>query len=228
MSEPSPSELGVHEVALLLPWFVTDRLPPEERDRVRAHVETCALCREELADLTQQRELLRSVYMEEPAPPHDLMPALLSKVKTATRAPEPSRHPTQSTSDMVEEWFRTLLRPRWVPAFATLLIALQVGLLWWITAHPLEQPSSGPGGEVIERGLSPQGTRVMIVFNATARADQIRAVLGDLHGRIIDGPSPDGRYMVLLPASDSATLDRSMAALRARSDVVERAEPTTP
>ncbi|GKS57207.1 hypothetical protein YTPLAS18_07340 [Nitrospira sp.] len=229
MSEPSPSELGVHESALLLPWFVTDRLSPEERDRVRIHVESCALCREELAELTQQRDLLRSAYTEQAPPPRDLMPAILSKVKAAAMPTrEPSQRRTRSTTDIVEEWFRNLLRPRWVPAFATVLIALQAGLLWWVSVHAPAQPASGPGGEVVERGIPPQGTRVIVVFNANTTADQIRTLLGNVHGRIIDGPRPDGRYMVLLPGGDPATLDQSMAVLRARSNVVELAERANP
>ncbi len=220
MSEPSFSELGVHEEATLLPWYLTGKLPDGERDRVRRHLESCAVCRREFEDLKLQREQLTAAYSFEPSPARDLFPAMMAGVKRSNPTPTYATQPT-GVGARIEQWFRSLLAPRWAPAFATLLIALQAGVLWWATARP-------PAGEVIERSIQPAVTRFEVMFRANATEAQIRRALEAVHGRILDGPRPNGTYVIQVPGTDTATLDRTLGALRAHADTIDRADRLGP
>ncbi len=220
MSEPSFSELGVHEEATLLPWYLTGKLVEGERERVRRHLESCAACRREFEDLTIQREQLTAAYSSEPGPARDLFPAMMAGVTRPTPMPSSASQPA-GVGARIEQWFRDLLAPRWVPALATLFIALQAGVLWWATARP-------PAGEVIERSIPPAVTRIEVVFRANATEAQIRRALQEVHGRMLDGPRPNGIYIIQVPGTETTTLDRTLGALRAHVDTVERADRLSP
>ena len=122
--------------------YLDGTLPPPERDRVDAHLATCASCRRDLEDQRAVRVMLSGATMA--APPaalgqavlaqllgSDTRPAAASSTTEGAAADGPNRRRVESPAPMADPrrvgrrtWLSGLLRPRvWMPAAATLLLA---------------------------------------------------------------------------------------------------------
>jgi anti-sigma factor RsiW len=211
-----------HPAAALLPWYLTGTLKESERRTVDKHLATCAECRAELESLAQLRVPLRTAWAEEPTPVLHVKPAVMAQVQ-ADRA---ARHlPNRTASDhvvgnAVEQWFRNLFAPRWVPALAATLLIGQLALLLW-TAGPHSSP---PPDHVTTRGIPAASVHVTVLFQESASEARIRATILDLKGRLVDGPTTDGVYTIAIPVAESAALDSQMARLKQQPDLIRRVE----
>ncbi|MEM7507103.1 MAG: hypothetical protein AAF415_10160 [Pseudomonadota bacterium] len=90
-------------------------------------------------------------------------------------------------------------------------------LLWQVGVTPLIERTEPGAGYTTASGDAADILR--IAFAPEATEAQIRAVLGEVGGRIVDGPSALGLYSIALP--DGADLSAAVSALRARAAVVE-------
>ena len=124
------------------------------------------------------------------------------------------------TGNALEQWFRNLFAPRWIPALASMLLIGQLALLLWMAGPQTEPPPDG----VTTRGIPPTSVRVALVFQESAPEARIRAVIRDLNGRLVNGPTADGVYTVEVPIAESATLDTRITRLRQQLDLIRRAE----
>jgi hypothetical protein len=115
------------------------------------------------------------------------------------------------------------MRPAWAPALAVLLIIVQAGALAWLSYERSHNPPP-----VTARGIEPSAARIRIVFNPLATEQDIRSALRTLGGRIVDGPAPDGVYVIQLPAVAPTVLSQRLRALREQPGLVERIENATP
>jgi hypothetical protein len=104
-----------------------------------------------------------------------------------------------------------------------LLIVVQAGALTWLSYERSHTPPP-----VTSRGIEPATARVRIVFNPRATEQEIRTALQTLGGRIVDGPSADGAYVIQLPAVAPPVLSQRLRALREQPGLVERIENATP
>ncbi len=221
MTTPNEASMA-HPAATLLPWYLTGTLKEAERRTVDEHLATCADCRAELDSLAQLRAPLQAALAAEPTPVLHVKEAVMAQVRTEREA----RHsPNASPSDgwaghAVEQWFRNLFAPRWVPALAATLLIGQFALLLW-TAGPQTIP---PPDQVTSRGVSPAAVRVMLVFQKSASEARIRAVILNLKGRLVDGPTADGVYTITIPAAESAGLEASLKRLQQQTDLIRKAE----
>ena len=68
--------------------------------------------------------------------------------------------------------------------------------------HPLWDRVKAGMQQVRDR-ISPGGTTLHVQFNASASEAEIRALLNQVHGRIVNGPDGRANYSVKVPRKDS-------------------------
>jgi hypothetical protein len=125
----------------------------------------------------------------------------------------------------VQSWLHSLYKHRLVPACATgLTLVLCLSTVWFGVAYWQQQHQRTP-----ERWRSsPQATaRILLEFQGYSPEYEIRLLLQSMRGRIVDGPSAEGRYVVefsLRPAEPEA-LQKVLHALQQRSDILRFVEP---
>jgi hypothetical protein len=177
-----------HERAFeLLPWLANGTLAGEERERVENHVRACLACR---AELKEQRAL------------HALI----------------SRHPTLHVS--AERGFEQLRRqleaadaggapsgkserPRMRPpsrrsALAAMLVCGAIGISIWFGWTMRDR--SAPAYVTLTEDAGRTGTYIDVIFSDGITEAQMRALLEEIGGTIVGGPSGLGRYTLRLDA----------------------------
>ena len=222
MAEPDTLDQGVHPEGALLPWYLNGTLREDERRQVDQHLSSCAACRAELDEMAQLNVQLHEVYAAQSEPSTQIQRAVLAQVQLEASAPraEPVTGPQRQNG--LDDWFRSLFAPRWAPAFAVTLLVAQLGLLLWSMTRPTLSD------QVTTRGLGAPTIRLRVVFQETASERQIRALVQGMRGRIVDGPTPDGAYVMELPAGDQTAAQKKVDALRSQTETVRTVEPVSP
>ena len=222
MSDQDALPAHVHPEAALLPWYANGTLNEADRRRVDQHLTGCSTCRAELADLTGLKSALTTLYAAQPGPSPDTSRNVRDSVAREASVRQPASGGQRSRLDIVDEWFRTLFVPRWVPTLAATLLLAQIGLIMWISM-PMPHPE-----QITTRSLDMQQTRIIVAFQNTATDEQIRGLLQNINGRITDGPTADGRYIIEASAADTSVVQHKLDLLRGRHDLVRSADPTAP
>ncbi|ODT46790.1 MAG: hypothetical protein ABS70_00290 [Nitrospira sp. SCN 59-13] len=215
-----------HPTATVLPWYLTGTLKESERQAVEEHLASCADCRAELAHLTRLRIPMKTAFAEETMPELRVQQHVMSRIQADTLPTRSVELPTStgSAAESVEQWFRRLFAPRWIPALASVLLIGQLALLLWTAGEQTLVPPSN----IASRGIQPASTRILLVFQDSIPEARIRATILALKGRLVDGPTPDGRYTIEIPSTQSVALDQQLQALKQQSDVIRRAERLAP
>lgn len=194
---------GQHrEVQDLLPWYVTGKLEPAEREAVEAHLNVCAECREELAF---QRELDTEIARL----PIEVEQSWV-RMRQRITAPE-ARSFGGGAMALASNWRTTapwLLTALVIVTAAWLLILGQPGRYHALGSAP---PPAAAGN-------------VAVIFRPDTPEAQLRAALRATHGRLVDGPTAADAYILAVPA---AQREAALAGLRGRRDIV-MAEPIDP
>jgi anti-sigma factor RsiW len=218
MSDPETLPAQIHPEAALLPWYENGTLRDEESRQVAAHLATCASCRSELEELQHLKTDLIRIYEAQSGPSVNLARSVLDAVTRDSTGQQAISTRPGSWMEKVDQWFRSLFVPRWVPTLAVMLLMAQVGLLLWLVVPTTRME------EVTTRSLGMQTARVIVAFQAAATDEQIRSLLITVRARIIDGPAPDGRFTIEIPAADAETVRQTLELLRGRPDVVRSAD----
>ena len=191
-------EKDLHEtVQALLPWYVNDTLEDAERQLVEAHVHACLTCRLELKKERQLGDFVRT------APTIDLSPeagfARLNHSLDASRN-RGTRHPENR---LWSGWLGLSTGSR--VALATFAIAAVAVLLWGTLPRPatVDEP-----GDVTLSGGASTANHLDVIFAERVTDTQIRGLLAEINGSIVEGPTEIGRYTVRLddPALDDERL----------------------
>lgn len=221
MNEPERIPAGVHPEATLLPWYANETLGEEDRRLVARHLESCLDCRRELSEWTDLRRTIHEAYAAQPGPRPSLAKTVLSKAASETRRSAREADRGGSALASLDRWFRSLFDVPWVPSLATVLLAVQFGLLLWVTM-PLDQKP------VNTRSIDSPAARFTVRFHDQATEAQIREIVERVHGRIIDGPMAGGSYVLEVKAADPATSRQILDMLRAQDRIVSRADAVAP
>ena len=222
MSDPDTTPAGIHQEAELLPWYLTGTLPEPERRQVDRHLESCTTCRSELEELTQIRRDLATVYASQSIPSSQLTRSVMAKVDAQARHQADPQTTRRSGVRGLDQWIRSLLLPQWAPTFIVMLLVAQTTLLVWIGI-----PATTPN-HVSSRSIGAQAARIIVTFHTTATMGQIQSLLQELHGRVVAGPTEDGRYTIEVLATDPSATQKKIEALKGRADVVRAAEAPAP
>jgi len=233
MRELEEREEERHAIALLLPWYLTGTLTDEERQQVDQHLAECGACRRELEELSQLRVEVQAAHAAQPGLAPDLFARVLARIKLAEAAKGRVQQAPAPTGlrwwDQVEAWLRTLFTPRWAPVLATSLIVIQLvtiaGLVGVLYREQQERFGTLTGPTIEQSGPV---ALLRVTFQERAPEGEVRALLQEIGGRIVDGPSTAGFYLVAVPAAEPADLEKVITTLRARPDLIrftERIEP---
>jgi anti-sigma factor RsiW len=191
------------EAERLLVFLANDTLEGEERAAVEAAVEDDPGLARELAALRNIRAEMRA---EAPTRlPGEfglarLMRDIDGEARAVAAAPQPAPRGRL--------W-------RYAAVAAVALFAVQTALIW--TRPEVAVELAGGGTERAE------GPALTVAFRPDVRETDIRALLLAAGLVIVDGPSALGLYTLAAPGAETA--EAALAALRARPDLVESAEP---
>jgi hypothetical protein len=199
----TPASLPHERAFELLPWLVNGTLKPAERDAVEQHVRSCIACRLEVKE--QQR--LHAAVRAQPAvhvSPQAGLEELDRKLGDGTHATR--------TAYLSRPY--AALRPFALAAAAG--VALLAFLLW---LTPMPQPRTTSYTTLATSPIE-AAPLVDVVFARDTTAGEISALLADVRGEIVAGPSDVGRYTLRIGGDPSvAEVDRALATLSADSRV---------
>ena len=231
MTEQEETERDVHPVATLLPWYLAGTLREEERRQVSDHLGECPACRRELQEVTWLRGTVDAAYADLPGPSPGLFRRVMARIET-----EELHAAGRETPGAIETALRRLFAPRWAPVLAGGLIVGQFAILLSLLNVQVGGRQGAGGqdgtglqrGPVLERSVPGLGTRLRVSFQPDATDQDIQRVLKEVNGRIVDGPSSSGSYMVELPVTDPGQVAKLLKDLASATGVVRAAEPASP
>ena len=179
-----------NDVRLLLPWAATGRLSRQDMERVRALVQRSASAK---AELDWWQSVSRDMRMESPevaqAMQGDMGFARFRERLAATPQPAAPR-----AKAAVQKWLSfNWLKANWMaPALAASLCVVVVqGLMIEGVFAP------APGDITILSGpAASDGAQLSVAFQPQASDVAVRAVLADIQGEIVGGPSALGLYRI--------------------------------
>jgi anti-sigma-K factor RskA len=119
----------------LIPVYVLHALEEDEAQRVAAHLESCQLCRDELAAYEEAAAQLANILPLQ-APPDRLKARLMEHIQPASQ-PEPRAETRPSWWERAKAALRTSA-PVWAPVSAVLILVLLISniLLWQQVSRP--------------------------------------------------------------------------------------------
>jgi anti-sigma factor RsiW len=178
------------EIEMLLPWYVTGRLDPQDVARVEAFLAEHPEQRRQL-DLIRD-EQAETIRLNEaiPAPSAPSVDVLLARVGDASSR----RQASPNLLARVARWWA--LRAggmSWAAAAAAGLVLIQAAVIALLLVRQdggAFQTASGPAGFVTP------GSFAIVRFADTATADEIIATLTGLDMTIADGPKAGGLFSV--------------------------------
>jgi anti-sigma factor RsiW len=198
MNNSAENSLEHRETWDLLPWYVNSRIAAPDRDRVNVHLQTCALCRDELA---QQRQLFQAIATASTIEhvPAASLKGLRQRLSAPTAAPQPRATPLFS---------RPLLL---AASAAAVTVALGViAVVSWNSPHSLNPDAS----YYTVTSATPPARMAVIraVFDPGVTVSQLQVLLDESRLRIVAGPTEAGVYS--LAATSSQPVSTSLQRLR--------------
>lgn len=187
-----------------MPLYLSGRLDEAAAARLRQHLQTCALCREELE---WQREL-RSA-----SPSLD---AGLDMERALARLQPRLDELVDASAQQTLPWWRRAAanEPRWLRWALAGQCVVIAGL-----ALLLLRPSP-PRYELLGAAAQPQANLV-VVFQPGTRESELRSILQANHARLVGGPTETDAYLLAVPGDQ-----RDEVLLRLRTEAnIKLAEP---
>ncbi|MBI1397946.1 MAG: hypothetical protein GC151_18385 [Betaproteobacteria bacterium] len=171
------TETGHRRLASLLPWYLNGTLSAQEHDELEAHLSQCTQCRAELEEMREIAGILRTDVSD--------IQADIAFRRIAGRLGG------MTWTGRLEAWFSDHV-PAWsgrvVLAAQFALIAVLAVVLW--------QKPQPHDYRVLADATHGQTDRLFVRFGPAATEAGIRAALMRADARIVDGPTPDGVYVV--------------------------------
>lgn len=197
------------QVQDLLPWYANNTLQADEQQLVRAHLQTCTACQD---DLQWQQKLKAGEPAASTVPNVDralarLLPKLDGQVPAAK---------VNNTNNFMAG-LRTLFTAdgkapaRWGMAVMAAQTAVIVGLVAFM-ALPRQDDSSY---RVLGNGERSSGN-IVVVFKPETTVKDIQRIMSINDARIIDGPTVTNAYLLNV---DDARLEQSIRELRSEAGI---------
>jgi hypothetical protein len=190
----------------LLPWHLNGTLTPPERALVDAHLAECGECRADLEAEAVLQGQFANLQVGTDVDPDRGWAVLRTRVAAGAGEAKVERLP--------------LLRRRvalgWMLAGQAAVAACAAIAFM---AVPRAEPE--PGYRLLGSPAQPAGGNAIVLFTPDATEHDLRAALQQAGGRIVDGPTASGAYVIRVP---EAELGRALDHLRA-APAVTLAEP---
>ena len=184
-----------------LPWLANGTLCGTELDRVQAHVETCALCRADLA-------VLRTVHAAGPGPDLDWDPErTLGRLLPQLDAPLPAQDgvevpavqalPTPPAPSLLQRW-RTRLAANdrtWLRA-AVAAQFCAIAVLAVLLARLSAQPDTANDYHVLGAAGANGAARVVVTFRPDTPERELRRIVRASGAHIVGGPTVTDAWLV--------------------------------
>ncbi len=205
MMTPIQTEDAHEEVEVLLPWYATGQIDPSDRERVEAHLSTCARCQRQLESEHILIEQFRS-----------LTPEIDTGWARLRAQIEPGRSERPRPRRFLADIWDFLGRPA-VAALAAAQLAFVIiaGALLW----SLNRPESTY--QTLGTSSSPGTANVIVIFRPDATEEDIRDALRASSASLVGGPTAADAYLINVPPDHRAS---ALAVLQADDDV-QMAEP---
>jgi hypothetical protein len=233
MNTQTSSAYSNHDdVWSLLPWYANGSLQGPERDRVKAHVQVCLVCRRELAgQATLAKHLEQAAGVEISYKPsfERLMSRIHKEEGRKSRANGNNR--TQGPARWLTRW-KNLLNSHFsarhlAAAVATGLLGIALVLL--VDGTPADGIKTYH--TVADSGSLDRfdANDIRVVFAEQVSEQEIGKLVGSVHGSLMDGPNPAGAYTVRIADDEGkgAPLALALSQLRGNKAIVfvEPAQP---
>ena len=204
------------EAARMLPWYVTGRLSAADTERVRAHLEHCAICRADLEGEHAVRSVLRADERVEYAPQAGL-------AKTLARIDELARDaPVRETVEPIAAASGTPRRfapAQWLTA-AVVVQAIGLGVLGGAMVSRSATEQANPRYQTLSSpDPTATGGRIRAVFEPATTLAELESLLGTAHLLVVDGPNAAGAFTLAVAGGHGAG-DAALARLRADRHVL--------
>lgn len=206
------------DIFALIPWYLNSTIGEPDRQKVEAHLRTCAVCRDELR---HEREVFTRMNAEAgveylAAPSLKRLQAMLDSTESGnTRSSVP---PTRTTAPR-------RFAPRWMAASVAAVAVAAVVLAANRWTHSRSQALEGEYYTLSTPAAQHPGEVIRAVFSPNLTLVELQAILDKSHLRIVSGPTEAGVYS--LAATSNLPVNSSLAILR-RDAGVRFAESTQP
>ena len=177
----------------LLPWHVTGTLTPPEKTLVTAHLAECAECRAGLVTETALRDHVAGLEVGV----EDRWAVLRERIEVGRAGPRVARLSA----------FRRPVALGWMLAGHAAVAACAV-LAFMTVPRAAPEPSYKLLGAPAEAASG----NVILLFGPDTTEQQLRDTLEAARGRIVDGPTASGAFVIRVPdAERTAALERLRA-----------------
>jgi anti-sigma factor RsiW len=218
MSKKISPEIQDDEIEMLLPFYVTGRLDPDDAEKIDERISRCPDIENILSLIREEREgavAANKAVAARPVVDFERLAAAIAITPARTASP------AQSLLDWIRRWFEIpASQPRaWLGAAAAFLIVAQGAAISLLVAtqHPPTLTIASGGREA-----PGSATTAVVRFADDATTLAVAGTLAELGMAIVDGPRSGNLFSVRLGAKEMTEAERSHAIdkLRARSDVV--------
>ncbi len=203
-------------ISELIPWFVNGTLGELERQRVDAHLRTCAVCRD---DLLQEQRVHQAMADEKSV---EYMPAaslkrLQAKLDGVRAAAAPGALAATRAVPVVRP------TPRWKPwerriAASIAVAAVALSLLTMNQWARFRAREFSPDYHTVTTSQTrAPDESIRAVFSPSITLVELQAILDEAQLRIVAGPTEAGVYT--LARNSERSVDSSLALLRRHSEV---------
>jgi hypothetical protein len=199
------------EIAGLIPWYVNATLVEHDRQRVEAHLENCAICRE---DLALERRIFARLNAETAI---EYMPAASLKRFQARLDAAQTLSPPPDGVVLAQPREKSLRRTLMAASVAVLAITSGVLMAdrWLQFRGRVAAPSYRT---VTDAAPRPRDEVIRAVFSPALTVVEMQAILEESQLKIVAGPTEAGVYSLAaksnLPVRSSLTLLRQHSGVR--------------
>ncbi|MCP5245651.1 MAG: zf-HC2 domain-containing protein [Burkholderiales bacterium] len=197
------------EVWGLLPWFINRTLSAEEQARVEGHIKTCLTCR---IELKQQRQVYENIQQAELL--QQMSNASFNRLKMRIDTQPASR--SASFGKRFENFQRFFFQ---FPDFRrhlalTFAIVLVTTVLIFNTTLEMNLPDNeyrtlAKLSESLDE--SRKSNLIRVIFTDETDVAQIDAIVGSVHGHIVNGPYQNGIYEILIDGEQKYSMEATDA-----------------
>jgi hypothetical protein len=192
-----------------IPDYLHNRLNPEVRRLFEKELETNATLRLELEEFKNFQKLYNVIDSDIPHPSAELLTRINAEIDSSVPQRN-SRKPQKNSPDITETVFDFLDRLKQSFSLPWSIVALQAVLIVILIAPAAYQTHFQTLSRPATLQSSLEGENYNIVFKPTTTEAEIREFLLAIDATIVSGPSPQGKYSLVVPVESLTEQDMEL------------------